>query len=61
MAVVTIKIEDVEGGGCVVYCESDPPVSEDDSKATHSQLAAAVMMKMLDAIVKEAMAEGDSE
>lgn len=61
MAVVTITIKDDGVGGCNVFAESDPPVTGNDDDATPSQLAAAMIMKTLEAMVRQVEMEGKGE
>lgn len=64
MAVVTIRItDDEETKGCYISAESDPPLALDseDSDATPSQVTAAMIMKMLDAMVQQAQMEESGE
>lgn len=66
MAVVTITITDVEGGGCNITANSVPPPDEhSDEDATDAQTTAALMLKVIDAIAhgpdEEEKAEGEGE
>lgn len=62
MAIVTITITDVEGGGCNITAESVPPPDEhSDDPATDAQATAALMLKVLDALAHGEVAEGDGE
>lgn len=61
MAVVTITITDKEDRSAHVQCISDPPVTDNDEDATNAQVTGALMMKLLESIQKEILAELKSE
>lgn len=61
MAVVTITITDKEDGSAHVECTSDPVLSENDEDATNAQVTGALMMKLLEAVQAEALAEMKAE
>lgn len=61
MAVVTITITDDENGGCNISAASDPLIPDDDEQCTPAQIAGAVVMRMMDAMVKQATEEGHCE
>ena len=61
MATVLIKIEDQEDGGCSISASSDPDISPNDEECTPAQIAGAMVMKVLDAMVHQAGMEGEGE
>ena len=62
MAVVTITIEDAEGG-VNIGTSCDVPIPEDDAQATGAMHVAAMAMRLLDMMAAAAKAEleGKSE
>lgn len=61
MAVVTITITDDGVGGANVQASSIPPIPEDDAECTPAMLTGAIVMKVIDAMVKQAIQEGNGE
>lgn len=61
MATVLIKIEDQEDGGCLMSASSDPDISPNDDECTPAQIAGAMVMKLMDAMLEQAKAEGEGE
>lgn len=61
MAVVTITITDDELGGCMLKAHSVPEVPDDDDECTPAQLAGAMVMHAMQAMVNQVEAEGKGE
>lgn len=61
MAVVTITITDDEVGGCQMHASSVPEVPDNDAECTPAQLTAALVMKVMDAMIAHAQSELEGE
>jgi len=63
MAVVTITITDDELGGCMLKAHSDPETPDNDDDCTPAQLAGAMVMHAMQALVNqvESQVEGKGE
>ena len=61
MAVVTITITDDEvGGGCQIQASSIPEIPDDEALCTGAQIAGAMVMKVMDLMVQQAIIGGGS-
>lgn len=60
MAVITIKIEDDNQGGCTMSASCDVDIP-DDGECTPAQLTGALVMQMMDQVRNQALLEGEGE
>lgn len=61
MAVITIRIEDDNEGGCLMTSRCDVDIPETDEECTPAMVTGATIMQLMEAIRNQALAEAAEE